>query len=384
MTVAPLIAMKSTKLESLEAVGKELDRRAHTYVNDVDQSKSHLNVYYRVRKEDEKPMPLEKSLDRRMGELHTKRAIRKDAVKAMGFVISTNNALDDETARKFLDDSLNWFRRRYGSENILAASEHFDEGTPHIHLWLAPVVHDDATGYDRLCAKKLFAPDKRKKNPETGKYEVVAQGTMSQLQEDFWRDVASRYGYERPLDHTKRAKGYRSLQAFKNHEGMTRQLKVETATLKQDRDKAHDELSGVQHEVSEKQALSGELSEQISEKKKQLDHAQTQLNDFSEKVVDEQQRSERLRRDNDAKTEAIADLDRSIAQKKAQSKSPTETVTESLRTLSKARGDGEREEGLTSEVESLRSRVSELEAANQQARDHVSELDAANIGSFER
>ena len=29
MTVAPLIAMKSTKCESLEAVGKELDRRAH-------------------------------------------------------------------------------------------------------------------------------------------------------------------------------------------------------------------------------------------------------------------------------------------------------------------------------------------------------------------
>jgi len=37
MTVAPLIAMKSTKCESLEAVGKELDRRAHTYANDVDQ-----------------------------------------------------------------------------------------------------------------------------------------------------------------------------------------------------------------------------------------------------------------------------------------------------------------------------------------------------------
>lgn len=38
MTVAPLIAMKSTKCESLEAVGKELDRRAHTYANDVDQT----------------------------------------------------------------------------------------------------------------------------------------------------------------------------------------------------------------------------------------------------------------------------------------------------------------------------------------------------------
>ena len=35
MTVAPLIAMKSTKCESLEAVGKELDRRAHTYYTKV-------------------------------------------------------------------------------------------------------------------------------------------------------------------------------------------------------------------------------------------------------------------------------------------------------------------------------------------------------------
>ena len=33
MTVAPLIAMKSTKCESLEAVGKELDRRASRWVN---------------------------------------------------------------------------------------------------------------------------------------------------------------------------------------------------------------------------------------------------------------------------------------------------------------------------------------------------------------
>ena len=44
MTVAPLIAMKSTKCESLEAVGKELDRRAHTYANDVDQSGRHVST----------------------------------------------------------------------------------------------------------------------------------------------------------------------------------------------------------------------------------------------------------------------------------------------------------------------------------------------------
>ena len=71
MTVAPLIAMKSTKCESLEAVGKELDRRAHTYANDVDQGGRHVG--YLCRAGDESPVPLEQAIERRMGELNTKR-----------------------------------------------------------------------------------------------------------------------------------------------------------------------------------------------------------------------------------------------------------------------------------------------------------------------
>ena len=34
MTVAPLIAMKSSQVKSFDAVGRELDRRAHTYANE--------------------------------------------------------------------------------------------------------------------------------------------------------------------------------------------------------------------------------------------------------------------------------------------------------------------------------------------------------------
>ena len=59
MTVAPLIAMKSTKCESLEAVGRELDRRAHTYANDVDQSGRHIG--YCCRADDAHPLPLDKA-----------------------------------------------------------------------------------------------------------------------------------------------------------------------------------------------------------------------------------------------------------------------------------------------------------------------------------
>ena len=272
MTVAPLIAMKSTKCESLEAVGKELDRRAHTYANDVDQSGRHVG--YLCRAGDESPVPLEQAIERRMGELNTKRKIRDNQVRAMGFIVSSNDALDEKDAREFLDRSVQWFGARYGYENLLAAQIHLDEGTPHAHIWIAPVIRGE-DGYDRLCAKELFAPDKRRKNAD-GKWEVTAQGTMSRLQEDFWEQVAKPYGYERPLRHELRAKGYRSLDAYKVQVGTTRALKSEIETLEGARDKAKHiavtakrELDGLERQRVETRAKLGAVTEQVDEKRAQ-------------------------------------------------------------------------------------------------------------------
>lgn len=247
MTVAPLIAMKSSQVKSFDAVGRELDRRAHTYANDIDGSGRHIG--YRCRAEDERPVPLESAVERRMGELKTKRKVRENQVRAMGFIVSSNDALDEKTAREFLDRSINWFGARYGYENLLAAQIHLDEGTPHAHIWVAPVIHDAETGFDRLCAKELFAPDKRRKNAE-GKWEVTAQGTMSRLQEDFWEQVAKPYGYERPMRHELRAKGYRSLEAYKVQVGTTRALKADLTALEQRRDEKAEEVARMASEVS--------------------------------------------------------------------------------------------------------------------------------------
>lgn len=320
MTVAPLIAMKSTKCDSLEAVGKELDRRAHTYANDVDQSGRHVG--YLCRAGDESPVPLEQAIERRMGELNTKRKIRDNAVRAMGFIVSSNDALDEKSAREFLDRSVQWFGARYGYENLLAAQIHLDEGTPHAHIWVAPVIHDAETGFDRLCAKELFAPDKRRKNAE-GKWEVVAQGTMSRLQEDFWEQVSKPYGYERPLRHELRAKGYRSLDAYKVQVGTTRALKSEIETLEGARDKAkhgaiaakreldgleqlrvesHVKLGAVTAKVDEKQAQAAEIDRRIAEKMAELDRLDGEIgekielrNEVGDNLQREQRRLESVR-----------------------------------------------------------------------------------------
>ena len=149
-----------------------------------------------------------------------------------------------------------------------------DEGTPHAHIWIAPVVHGE-DGHDRLCAKELFAPDKRRKNAD-GKWEVTAQGTMSRLQEDFWEQVAKPYGYERPLRREQRAEGYRSLEAYKVHVGTTRALKSEIETLEVARDKAKHgaitaerELDGLERQRVETRAKLGAVTEQVDEKRSQ-------------------------------------------------------------------------------------------------------------------
>lgn len=313
MTVAPLIAMKSTKCESLEAVGKELDRRAHTYANDVDQSGRHVG--YLCRAGDESPVPLEQAIERRMGELNTKRKIRDNQVRAMGFIVSSNDALDENAAREFLDKSVQWFGARYGYENLLAAQIHLDEGTPHAHIWIAPVIRGE-DGYDRLCAKELFAPDKRRKNAE-GKWEVTAQGTMSRLQEDFWEQVAKPYGYERPLRHELRAKGYRSLEAYKVQVGTTRALKSEIETLEVARKKAKHEtitakreldgleqlrvessvkLGAVNAKVDEKRAQAAEIDRQIAEKMAEIERLDGEIGEkieLRDEVGDNLQREQR-------------------------------------------------------------------------------------------
>lgn len=332
MTVAPLIAMKSTKCDSLEAVGKELDRRAHTYANDVDQSGRHVG--YLCRAGDESPVPLEQAIERRMGELNTKRKIRDNQVRAMGFIVSSNDALDEKDAREFLDRSVQWFGARYGYENLLAAQIHLDEGTPHAHIWIAPVIRGE-DGHDRLCAKELFAPDKRRKNAE-GKWEVTAQGTMSRLQEDFWEQVAKPYGYERPMRHELRAKGYRSLDAYKVQVGTTRALKSEIETLEVARDEAKHgamtakrELDGLEQlrvesrvklgavtaKVDEKQAQAAEIDRRIAEKMAELDRLDGEIgeklelrNEVGDEIQRESARLESLRRGTRAVARDVEEL----------------------------------------------------------------------------
>ncbi len=118
-------------------------------------------------------------IKKRIDCLNLNKAIRKDAVVMCGFIVTSDSSffekLSPNQQKQFFQDSLDFFSQRYGKENIVNATVHVDEKTPHMHLGLVPITSDG-----RLSAKSLF-----------GRKELHS------IQTDFVKAVGSQYGLER-------------------------------------------------------------------------------------------------------------------------------------------------------------------------------------------
>ena len=110
------------------------------------------------------------------------KAIRKDAVVMCGIMVTSDKAffesLSPEDTRRYFDDALTWFKQRYGVSNLVYATVHMDETTPHMHLGIVPLTADG-----RLSAKSIF--DRKE---------------LTALQTDFAYDVGTKYGLERGVE----------------------------------------------------------------------------------------------------------------------------------------------------------------------------------------
>jgi len=71
------------------------------------------------------------------------------------------------TVKEILEDKyIDFIKNRYGEKNMVSATIHFDEKTPHMHINFVPVTKDG-----RLSAKDLFSPkDLRTLQDDFNKY----------------------------------------------------------------------------------------------------------------------------------------------------------------------------------------------------------------------
>lgn len=115
----------------------------------------------------------------RIEQLHLKRAVRKDAVVMAQVLVTSDNTffrgLSEEEQKSFFQDSYDFLANRYGAENVISATVHLDEQTPHMHFNFVPVTADG-----RLSAKA-----------------VLTRQALIEQQDMFISSVGSKYGLQR-------------------------------------------------------------------------------------------------------------------------------------------------------------------------------------------
>ena len=154
----------------------------HSNTNpDIDFSRSQNNRKLPLEKDFLEKLPYHKRINEVLRtERQDTKTIRKDAVKMCEVLVTSDShffdSLTAEQVTDFFDTAYAFLCDRYGRKNIIAATVHMDERTPHMHVDFVPVTKDG-----RLSAKEV----------------VVFQKDLSRLHDDFFQHVGKRFGLER-------------------------------------------------------------------------------------------------------------------------------------------------------------------------------------------
>ena len=140
-----------------KGIQKHVQRQNKNYENmDIDLEKSYLN-YDLV---NDSPIDYNQKIEEKIEQNYNgKRKIRKDAVKHIDGLITSDNDFFNhqslEDTQKFFEHAKIFLEQEYGKDNLLYATVHMDEKTPHMHFGIVPITQDG-----RLSAKDVVGNKK--------------------------------------------------------------------------------------------------------------------------------------------------------------------------------------------------------------------------------
>jgi len=139
-------------------IQKHVQRENNNYNNtDIDHERTHLNVDLLHGQEKKNYKVL---IEQRIEEGYTDtRKVRSDAIRHVDGIITSDNdffkGMNPDQIKGYFQDSLEFLEKEYGKENMLYATVHMDESTPHMHFGFVPLTEDG-----RLSAKEVVGNKK--------------------------------------------------------------------------------------------------------------------------------------------------------------------------------------------------------------------------------
>lgn len=192
--------MRAKKLSSMGSVAASLQ---HCYRDretlNADQERTHQNEHLASQTTDEAMGVLRERLPEKR---------RKDAVLAVEYMMTASpewwETASQEQQNMFFSNSVKWLSDKYGKENIVTATVHRDELTPHLSAFVVPRTADG-----RLSAK-----------------EFIGNRTKMSLDQTTYAERMESLGLERGI------KGSRAThQRVKSHYGALEQADRQTITV---------------------------------------------------------------------------------------------------------------------------------------------------------
>lgn len=160
--------IKKTVLDKCQ---RHNQRENENYSNlEIDKKKKHLN--YELHNEGN--IVYQKEIDLKVKDRYKgKKSIRKDAVLNIECLITSDKEFferigSDETKRYF-EESYSFIKNKFGEKNVIYATVHMDETTPHMHAGFVPITKDG-----RLSAKDYLDGKQRLRNLQDEFYQYIS------------------------------------------------------------------------------------------------------------------------------------------------------------------------------------------------------------------
>ena len=154
------------------------DRKAKNHSNkEIDKNRTHLNYYLKKNE-----LNYVKEFDRLKEENNLKGQIRSNSIIICEMIFTSDeaffNKIGNEETKRYFKESYEFIcnYKNLGEKNIISAVVHLDEGTPHMHLVYAPVVHTkDKNGnlIDKICCRDFWKGRDSYRNLQNAYYDYV-------------------------------------------------------------------------------------------------------------------------------------------------------------------------------------------------------------------
>ena len=152
-------------------------------------------------------MSLQQAVNKRIDELGIN--VRKGQATSLEIICSgshdTMTGMSRDELYNWSEDTISWVRNHFGEENVISATLHVDEETPHLHVVVVPVVYgiSSRTAYERNKkaqeghVQKEYSIDQSK--PRLSANEVFSLKKLYEYHDSYAKEVGEKYNLLRGI-----------------------------------------------------------------------------------------------------------------------------------------------------------------------------------------